>query len=134
MAAHPKMFDDNDPYLAKVREIAFALPETDEKVSHGRPTFFTKKVFCYYGGSVKVNDKWVQHPQSILVQPDSDERVALLEDERAYIPAYLGPYGWVGIDLDDSTDWTEIAELLEDSFRQTALKRAIKALDAAQSD
>ncbi len=30
---HPKMFDDDDPVLARVRHIALALPETAEKVS-----------------------------------------------------------------------------------------------------
>ena len=51
MASHPIMFDDTDPVLARVREIALALPEAAEKVTHGRPTFFTAKVFAYYGGS-----------------------------------------------------------------------------------
>ena len=44
--AHQQMFDDDDPLLAQVRALALALPEADEKVSHGRPAFFTKKVFC----------------------------------------------------------------------------------------
>ena len=36
------------------------------------------------------------------------------------MPAYLGPSGWVGVDLDTDTDWTEIAELLDASYRLTA--------------
>jgi hypothetical protein len=44
------MFDHDDPYLGRVRELAQALPGADMKVSHGRPAFFTKKVFAYYGG------------------------------------------------------------------------------------
>ena len=44
--------------------------------------------------------------------------------------AYLGPYGWIGIDLDERTDWTEIAELLDASYRFTATKRNIAELDA----
>lgn len=35
------MFDETDPLLARVRGIALALPEAGEKVSHGRPAFFT---------------------------------------------------------------------------------------------
>lgn len=53
--AHPIMFDRDDPLLASVRDLALAFPGADEKVSHGRPAFFTTKVFCYYGGSHKVN-------------------------------------------------------------------------------
>jgi hypothetical protein len=126
------MFDDDDPVLARVRELALAFPEADEKVSHGRPAFFTTKVFAYYGGSLKVDGEWVQHPQSILVQPDPDERRALVDDPRVYVPAYLGPSGWLGLDIgldDGDTDWDEVAELLDASFRRTAPTRAIAELD-----
>lgn len=126
------MFDDDDPFLEQVRQLCGALPGTAEKVSHGRPAFFTKKVLCYYGGSLKVADEWVQHPHSVVVLPDPGDRQALLEDPRAYVPAYLGPSGWLGLDLDDDTDWAEIAELLDASYRLTAPKRSIAELDALQ--
>ena len=51
--AHPQMFDDDDPYLGRVRALAARFPGTAEKVSHGRPAFFTRKVFAYYGGVPK---------------------------------------------------------------------------------
>lgn len=129
--SHPKMFDDHDPFLARVRTIALELPGTAEKVSHGRPTFFTKKVFCYYGGSVKPPDggPHIRHDTSVLVLPDPAERPALVQDPRCFGPAYLGPYGWVGLDLDDDTNWIEVAELVETSFRLTAGKRLIAQLD-----
>ena len=110
--------------------MAAALPNAGEKVSHGRPAFFTKKVFAYYGGSLKVDGEWIQHPHSIMVQPDESDRRALLEDDRTYVPAYLGPSGWIGIDLDDATDWAEIGELLDASYRLTAPARDVAALDA----
>lgn len=130
VVAHPQMFDDDDRFLEQVRRLAAALPSTDEKVSHGRPAFFTKKVFAYYGGSLKVDDEWVQHPHSIVVQPDESDRRALLEDQRTFVPAYLGPSGWVGLDLDDDTDWTEVAELLDASYRLAAPARDVAELDA----
>ncbi|MFW2381874.1 MAG: MmcQ/YjbR family DNA-binding protein [Acidimicrobiales bacterium] len=128
--AHAKMFDDDDPFLATVRQLAHAMPEVAEKVSHGRPAFFTKKVFCYYGGSLKVDGEWIQHPHSIMVLPDADEREALREDPRVFVPAYLGPSGWLGFELDDNSDWAEVAELLDMSYRLTAPRRAIAELDA----
>lgn len=121
--AHPQMFDDDDPLLARVRALALALPNADEKVSHGRPAFFTKKVFAYYGGSVRVDGEWVQHPQALLILPEVDERPALEQDERSFVPAYLGPSGWLGIDLDDATDWVEVAELLDASYGLTTRRR-----------
>lgn len=123
------MFDDDDPVLARVRAVALALPDADWKVSHGRPAFFTTRVFCYYGGSRRVDGEWVQHPQSIVVQPDPAEREALLQDARSYVPAYLGPSGWFGVDLDDRTTDEELAELIEDSYRQTAGPRRVARLD-----
>lgn len=128
--AHPQMFDDDDPCLGRLRDLAHALPGVDMKVSHGRPAFFTKKVFAYYGGSVKVDGAWVPHDQSLMVLPDPGDRVALIEDPRSFVPAYLGPSGWIGIDLDDSTDWTEITELLDASYRLTAPAKLIAELDA----
>jgi predicted DNA-binding protein (MmcQ/YjbR family) len=116
------MFDDDDPYLARVRQLAARFPASAEKISHGRPAFYTTKVFAYYGGSLKVAGTWVQHPHSLVLQPDPDDRQALLEEERAYVPAYLGPSGWIGVDLDTDTDWTEITELLDASYRMTASK------------
>lgn len=127
------MFDDDDPFLERIRRLAASLPNTSEKVSHGRPAFFTKKVFAYYGGSLKVDGEWIQHPQSIVVQPDGGDRRALLEDGRVYVPAYLGPSGWIGIDLNAATDWSEIAELLDASYRLTAPPRDVAALDARGS-
>ena len=124
------MFDDDDPMLARVRETVAAFPGADEKVSHGRPAFFTKKVFAYYGGSLKTDGEWVQHPQSIVVQPDPGDRPALLEDPRVYVPAYLGPSGWIGVDLGGEDDWDEVTELLDASFRLTAPRRLVDELDA----
>jgi predicted DNA-binding protein (MmcQ/YjbR family) len=121
--AHPQMFDDDDPFLARVREFALALPDADEKVSHGRPAFFTKKVFAYYGGSVRLDGEWVQHPHALLILPEADERPALEQDQRSFVPAYLGPSGWLGIDLDEATDWDEVAELLDASYGQTTTRR-----------
>lgn len=124
------MFDDDDPILARVRELAATFPGSAEKVSHGRPAFHTTKVFAYYGGSLKVDGEWLQHPHSLVIRPDPGDRLALLEDPRVYLPAYLAPAGWIGVDLDEGTDWTEVAELLDASYRLTAPKRAIAELDA----
>jgi predicted DNA-binding protein (MmcQ/YjbR family) len=121
--AHPKMFDDDDPMLDRVRELALAKPSAAEKVSHGRPAFFTLKVFAYYGGSVRIDGEWVQHPHAVLVLPEPDERPALEQDVRVFVPAYLGPSGWLGLDLDESTDWDEVAELLDASYVLTTSKR-----------
>lgn len=126
------MFDPADPVLARIRKLALAFPGAAEKVSHGRPAFYTKKVFAYYGGAVRSDTgEWTQHPQSVLVLLDSDERAALLDDPLTFIPAYLGPSGWLGFDLVPGADFDEIRELLETSFRVTAPARLVVQLDGA---
>ena len=129
MTAHPIMFEDDDPLLARVRSIALALAEADEKISHGRPAFFTQKVFCYFGGSVRDDQEWIAHDAAIMVRPDPADEPALRQDPRFWVPAYLGPSGWLGIDLDDDTDWQEIAELMDASYRVTAPQRLVRELD-----
>lgn len=129
---HPQMFEDDDPVLAGVRERALALPGSDLKISHGRPAFFTTKVFAYYGGSQRIDGQWVAHDQAVMVRPDPGERPALLEDPRVWVPAYLGPSGWLGLDLGADPaqiDWAEVVELLETSYRLTAPARLVRLLD-----
>lgn len=129
--AHPLMFDPDDPVLGRVREIALGFPGASEKISHGRPAFYTKKVFAYYSGSVRRGDgDWVQHPRSVMLLLDSDEKAALIGEERSFVPAYLGPSGWLGIDLPSAPDYIELGELLEMSFRATAPVRLIAELEA----
>ncbi len=137
--AHPQMYDDADPFLGKVRELALRLPDAAEKVSHGRPAFYTSKVFAYYGGSLKVDDEWVQHPRAVMVLLEAGEREAMLTDARVFVPAYLGASGWLGMDLEPEgggtvdVAWDEVAELLDGSYRMTAGPRRVKALDARGS-
>ena len=134
---HPKMFRDDDPLLARVREIAMTFPGAAEKVSHGRPNFYTTKIFVYFGGSQKVDGEWVSHEESILVLPDETERVALLGDPRVYLPAYLGPSGWIGFQLPAAraakAKWAEVAELIDASYRSTAGKRHVAELAARRT-
>lgn len=123
---HPIMFDEADPYLARVRELALAFPDATEVIAHGRPTFRCGKMFGNYGGGEKGG---ARHDQSILFIPDEAERPALVEDSRFFVPAYLGAYGWLGLLLDSSTDWAEVGELLDASYRHIAPKRSIAKLD-----
>lgn len=118
--------------LAEVREIALSFPGAFEKVSHGRPVFCAPKMFAIYGGSAKADAKGehIQYPHSILVKVDDSDRAALEQDRRFFFPAYMGPYGWLGLDLTAAhVDWKEVAELADASFRMVAAKKLINQLD-----
>ena len=132
---HPIMFRDDDPCLAEVRKIALSFPDAFEQVSHGRPAFFVSKMFAMYGGSVKPETKgdYIQYPHSIMVKVDESDRRALQQDKRFFYPAYLGPSGWLGLDLAarKKVDWGEVRELIDASFRLIAPKKLIRLLDEA---
>lgn len=124
------MFDDDDPGLAELRAIALALPGAHEKVSHGRPGFFVTKMFAMYGGSSRETGEMVSVPHCVLIKVDASDRPALDADDRFFRPAYLGPAGWLGLDLTlADVDWDEVSELVDASFRLVAPKRMIAALD-----
>ena len=130
MATHPIMFDAADPLLARVRALALALPGAEERVAHGRPWSFAGRAFAVYGGGTKGPDH-VRHDSALLVHVDDAERPARIADPRFFVPAYVGPKGWLGIDVDPpDTDWTEIGELLDASYRRVAPARLVRELDA----
>ncbi len=68
---------------------------------------------------------------------DDDGRIALLckaptgaqavlvgaDPERFFVPAYVGPKGWVGVRLDSKPDWNEVTALVRRSYRLIAPKR-----------
>jgi hypothetical protein len=136
---HPIMFRDDDPGLAELRAIALALPETHERVTHGRPGFFAAKMFASYGGNSKVTrpagvsvpaGEMVAYPHSVLIKVDDSERRALESDPRFFYPAYVGPSGWLGLDLTCATvDWDEVAELVDASYRLVASRKLLNQLD-----
>jgi hypothetical protein len=132
---HPIMFSDDDLGLAQVRTIALGFPEAFEKISWGRPVFCAPKIFVMYGGSAKTDIKgeYRQYPYSILVKVDESDRKALEQDSRFFFPAYMGPSGWLGLDLTTKkkVDWAEVRELIDASFRMIAPKKLIKLLDDA---
>ena len=122
--AHPRVFSDDDPFLSDLRRHALALPESCEVEAWGRPTFRAgKKIFAIFTG---INDE----RYSVVFKPEAAERPALLDDPRFYVPPYWGPSGWLALDFTAApVDWQEVAELLEGSYRQVALKRMLAELD-----
>ena len=114
----------------RVRELALQLPGAQEKVSVGFPAFYTRKVFAWYGMAVKDAAGVWQHPPSVSLLLPREERQAVLAMPDSFVPGYIGPRGWVGLRLTDDTDWVEVGELIEESFRTTASKRLVRMLES----
>jgi predicted DNA-binding protein (MmcQ/YjbR family) len=120
------MYREDDPFLSDLRGVCLTLPESAEVEAWGVPTFRAgKKIFAVFSGIEA-------RPYGVIFKPEDDERAALLQDDRFYRPPYWGPGGWLALDLEAGpVDWTEVAELVESSYRQVALRRMLQALDGA---
>ena len=135
VADYVSRWRDPAALLARVRALALALPETDERESHGSPGFRvggekTGKYFAYFA------DQHHGTPHiALLVRTGSmDELLALVEDqpEVYFKPAYYGASGWVGIILNrPGVDWDAVAAWLERSWRGAAPKRLTRLMDVA---
>jgi len=90
-------------------------------------------MFVMYGGNAKTETRgeYLACPYSILVKVDESDRRALEQDARFFYPAYMGPYGWLGLDFTarKTVDWDEVRELIDSSFRLIAPRKLIKQLD-----
>jgi hypothetical protein len=73
------------------------------------------------------------HPAThVAMRPDPEEREALIAMGHPYFSR--GPWderlGRIAVAIEVDTDWDEIAELVTDSYRQTAPKKLVAQLDA----
>lgn len=117
--------------LIRVREIALAFPEVNERLSHSAPTFFIrdKKTLCHFHDNHHDDGRlclWVPAPAGV-----QDELVRL-EPDRFFVPPYVGHRGWIGVMLNVEPDWDEVTGILEDAYRHVAPKTLVKQLDAAK--
>ena len=105
--------------LARIRELCLALPETCERPSHGAPTFFVrgKRAFVmvltnHHGdGRFAI---WCAAPAGL------QEQLVEGDQERFFVPPYVGHRGWLGMRLDRGLDWDELAGIVEDAYAEVA--------------
>ena len=111
--------------LERVRAAALELPESEERVSHGQPTFFvTGKQFAQFRDNHHGDGKTV-----VCVRTSSlDEQAMLLEaDPGTYSkPAYLP--SWVGISVAGETvEWDHVGDRIAASWELAAPSRLLEA-------
>ena len=104
----------NDDQIKRVRTLCLALPQTSEKLSHGEPTFFAgQRVFAMCSNNHH-NDGHV----AVCIPAEPGAQAALIRSNPKcyYKPPYVGPSGWVGIELDQISD-DELAAHLSDAWK-----------------
>ncbi len=87
-----------------------------------------KKTFAYYqfdhhgDGMIALICKSSLSEQRRLVRDDA---------ESFFVPAYVGPKGWVGIRLDlDEVDWETVNELARQAFQLSAPRKLAALIDS----
>ena len=113
-----------DDALRHVREACLALPEVNERLSHGCPTFFIrdKKTFVMFVNNHhgdEIVGIWCAAPQGTQGQ------VIREEPERFFYPPYVGHRGWIGVHLDVDPDREELAGIVTDAYCTVAPKSLV---------
>jgi predicted DNA-binding protein (MmcQ/YjbR family) len=116
-----------DSKLERLTKICLAFPASSRELMGDHAAFkVRKKVFVYF-----LND---HHGDGIVsvackVLPGDNEALAKSNPARFYLPAYIGPRGWVAVRLDvGKVDWSEVKELVTTSYRLVAPKSLIRTL------
>jgi predicted DNA-binding protein (MmcQ/YjbR family) len=110
-----------DRCLKRLTKICLALPQSARECQGKHAAFrVRKKTFASF-----LND---HHGDGIVavtckVLPHDNPALAAASPERFYLPAYIGPKGWVALRLDKGDiDWDEVSELVTGSYRMVAPK------------
>ena len=111
-----------DPRLVRLSALCDKLPEATRELQGEHATFRVKgKVFAYFlnnhhgDGMVAVACRTARGENADWIAANPD---------RFFMPAYVGPRGYVGLRLDvGKVDWKEVADLVRDSYRMAAPKR-----------
>jgi hypothetical protein len=108
-----------------VRELMVQLPEVEEFTSHGAPNFRVRgKVFATYNinhhgdGRVALNLAAQKGAQAALVR---------LRPRVYFVPPYVGPYGWLGVELDKGLAWDEVCEHVREAYSLVAPAELVRA-------
>jgi phosphoribosylglycinamide formyltransferase-1 len=114
----------------RVTTICRALPGVEHQDKGDHTIYRVRgKVFAYF-----LDDHHGDGIVSVCVKSELGENVdrARVEPRRFYLPAHIGPRGWFGMRLDRGrVRWSEVAEIVERSYRLTAPKSLTKKLDGA---
>jgi hypothetical protein len=114
--------------IERARRICMALPEANEKLSHGEPTWFAGKGKVF----AMLDDHHHGAPHCSLwlpLPPGAQEALVGGDPDGYFRPPYVGHKGWVGVVLDANPDWRVVAGLVAEAYRYVAGPRLVAQLD-----
>lgn len=119
-----------DPRLTRISSLCHALPETARTDQGAHAQFKVRtKAFAYF-----LNDHHGDGIVSLCTRafPGENTRLIAAHPGKFYLPAYIGPRGWVALRLDrGKVDWGKVRDLLTASYLQVAPKRLAAEVEAA---
>lgn len=106
--------------LDKVRSICTALPQVEERLSHGEPAWFFKgkKLFVMFADHHH-DDRlafWCAAPMG------AQEAMIASDPAKYFRPPYVGVKGWFGVYLDVEVDWSEIEGIVDEAYETVTRK------------
>jgi len=113
----------------RIRQACLSLPEVQERLSHGAPSFFVrgKKSFVALRPDGHHDNEfphlWCAAPAG--VQAD----VVASRPDQFFRPPYVGHRGWLGVRLDAGVSEQELADLCEEAYRVVAPATLVRRLD-----
>ena len=109
-----------DELIQRVREIALALPDVTEKLSHGEPAFFVRGRMFF---TVDNDHHGSGHVAVWCNAPDGAQRSLAEGDPNHFFdPPYVGKAGWLGMRLDSGLRWPVVADMIRQAHEVTAAK------------
>src|SRR5262245_12433376 len=115
--------------LARLRKICLALPEANEKLSHGEPTWFAGKGKVF--AMLDDHNHGAAHLSVWLPQPlGAQEALIDADPERFFRPPDVGVSGWVGVVLDTKPDWGVVEGLVREAYLHVATQKLRARLES----
>ena len=115
--------------VERLRAICLALPDTTEKVAWGEPTWRVRgRLFAQLDNHHHGADHlavWLPAPLG------EQESLIFLDPVRFFRPPYVGQRGWVGVRIDRRPNWTLIAAVVKQAYREVAPPRLREAVGPA---
>jgi hypothetical protein len=111
-----------------VRELCLSFPEAEEIESHGSPNFRARKgkIFAVFS----LNHHGDGHVALWLNTPALEQSRLIQSSKDIYKPAYVGPSGWIGVELNRGFSWKRAIELARMAYVNSSPSKLVATLPA----
>jgi predicted DNA-binding protein (MmcQ/YjbR family) len=111
-----------------VRELCLSFPEAEEIESHGSPNFRARKgkIFAVFA----LNHHGDGHVALWLNTPALEQSRLIASSKDIFKPPYVGPSGWIGVELNRGFSWKRVVELARTAYANSSPPKLVAKLPA----